>query len=192
MKLNIAKKMSTTAAALAAFALLGSIGSRPAQADSTAAALLKPYVQWAQTKPTGYGTYGIQVVMVSNQPNQVASYAEDGFLLYEDTWVWRSRQTALGTIFYQYHLIGFSGDSTQYFNDRRYYSGLISYPFDPSKTDKLGINIDATAGSVTFTSWGSTQETADLHATNGMLIGTTNGGATVIISLKKQFYSIPK
>jgi hypothetical protein len=62
-------------AALAAAVLCGITGSRPARADATAASFLAPYVTWAANKPDGQGTYCLQITMVTNQTNLVASFS---------------------------------------------------------------------------------------------------------------------
>jgi hypothetical protein len=39
-----------------------------------------------------------------------------------------------------------SGQGTQYFSDRTYGGGLIGNPFDPNRTDQLGVSIWESTG----------------------------------------------
>ncbi len=175
---------------LAALAVLSLFGSGVARADQTAVAFLQPYVQWAQSQANGPGTYGLDVKLVSNQTSQVVSYAENGFLSFGQSWVI--------TKYFIYHDTYFSGNSTQYFNDRRFALGspFASDPFNPLATDSLGIFLDANTGSVTLTlnSWGGGKLTGDLHAANGLLYGevypTSGQPCMVVLSVRQLFQPI--
>jgi hypothetical protein len=172
-------------------ALMSLTTARPAAADPTAVAYLKPYVTWAETKPNGTGTYALKVVMVSMDNGGFASYAENDLLPFEDVWGWVSFNSASG---------GTAG--TQYFNNRRYKlpgSGLFapSYPFSPTDTDVLGISLDANHGTLTltFSSWGGYQEIADLHAAHGVLTGVVDPTGyfptTVVLRVSESFIPPP-
>jgi hypothetical protein len=182
------------AIASAALTLIGLTHSAPAKADASAVAFLQPYVTWASSQANGPGTYELNVKLVSNEPSQVCSYAENGYLPYENVWYISK--------FSFYHFTGFVGNSTQYFNDRRFAipPGLFAVnPFNPAATDSLGISLNANTGSVTLTlnSWGHATLSGDLHAANGVLYGfvtPSSGGqpTMIVLSVSKEFIPIIK
>jgi hypothetical protein len=187
-----------TAAATAGFVLMSLGSGRPASADASAVAFLQPYVTWAQTKPNGPGTYALSVTMVSNEPSSLVSYTEQDVLPLEDHWVNFGR--------FWWHFLGFYSsqpygqDGTQYFSDRRFVlnpNSFFNYPFDPNRTDRLGMGLDANFGtlSLTLKSWGNGVLSADLHAANGVLTGVITGGkepVTVILSVQQRFIGLIK
>src|SRR5579872_6117325 len=176
------------AAAMTGLAAMSLLMARPAAADPTAVAFLKPYVTWATTKPQGAGIYGLSVTMVSNNSAQWATYAESDFLPFENNLVWERSPSGFWILT---PVVGFytsngGFDATQYFNFNRYSWAQQgpTYPFAPTPyTDVLDIGIAANTGTLTVTvqpgiGWGywgfNCPMTADLHAANGVLIGTLN------------------
>jgi hypothetical protein len=136
---------------------------------------LKEYVDWCTSQENGYN-HMLSFVMVSNQKSSVASFTE-GWLNYKP-------ETGL-----------FEGTGTQYFNDRRY-SPPMTKPFDPNKTDQLGVTIDPKNGSFTLTlkSWGNGKHYINTPQYNkGLLYGFSSPGPILyVISLQKQKIAIVK
>ena len=92
------------------------------------------------------------------------------------------------------------GSDAQYFSDRPYSPpppassdpsnpvfNFASYPFDPARTDHLGVAINTQTPSVTFTllSWGSTQVTVPApECAHGVLYGfTATGPASTMVTM---------
>ncbi len=190
---------------LSALALTGPA----ARADSTAVSFLAPYVQQSLAHGTGADT-GVTATVVSLQPGGLTSYTGSAYLGFYNQTVLHK----VGNFYTLIHLEGFSGDGAQSFSDRQWgpldlinpLRGLgykvtppsnpgfnfSSFPFNPYAADNLGININALTGTATLTlkSWGSGTITMDLHAQNGLLMGTgyTGGNGTVLITLTPYYY----
>jgi hypothetical protein len=151
------------------------------------AAFLKGCVDWLTTQPKGPGRYWLRFVMVSNQWDTVATYTEGELSL----------STARPGTF-------LVGSGTQYFNNRRWACpptpGAFSpplYPFDPNKTDKVGLAINTATGQVTLSllSRGNAKINIDPPYANGVLFGfgdTTPVRPMFLISLEKQVATIPR
>ena len=136
--------------------------------------VLQSHVNWAAQSAEGPGNYSLGFVMVSNRIFQKATYAE-GSLSFKQT--------------------GFGGTVTQYFNDKRwYYDTLADAPFDPKKTAKLNVWLDANTGKATIGNF-----TVDLKCDQaGVLYGVNKAQGSFfvptmfVISLNRNFAPIPK
>ena len=176
---------------------------QPVPVDTSAASFFQPYIDWMTKRPMGFGNYSIGFTMVSNQKNEVASYAE-GELRYVPP---------IGLIL-RGGLIdpSFDGQGTQYFNDRQFQMpdcnqqpGTFNVapwsPFNPLATDKLKVDIDAKTGQVTLTllSWGNARLTFNTvcDPVAGLIYGFAPGNAAApktmcVFSFKKLFAAIPR
>ena len=174
---------------LAACTLFG-VAAQPAHADASARAFLQPFVQYAQSQPNGpNGTYGVNIVMISNRPSQQATYLSAFLPL---------AQFHLPLTPINQRTIGFSSSNLpQLFNDRTWYSSANSQynPFNPMAPDKIGVSLDANAGTLIIDGPPPVNAftipmpiTIDLKAQNGLLIGqVANNGPTYLISLSQAY-----
>jgi hypothetical protein len=206
--------MSRILRGFASLPLLGmlAVGSGTAKAQSCGT-FLSDINNWFLTQPDGPGTYKIRFTVVTNRTDgNYASYSE-GSVGSLGTLTYRPARWIRG-ISYPPAL---QGTMTQYFSDRRYApngSGLIWAPFDPGRTDSLGVTILlesgflATQGEVILTlkSWGGTalafqgQCTGELNdGSGGLIYGVLqwppqSGGSTTmaVMSLNEVFTPNPQ
>jgi hypothetical protein len=160
---------------VAVLCLLAFLGPVP-KAQSATPNVLQEYLDWVQKKPKGPGSYSLRFVLVSNQSNNLVGYTEGSLTLGP------IRSSGV-----------FKGDGVQYFSDRQWGTPFPSNPFDPKKTDRLGLSIDADDARIILTlkSWGNTQIHIDtVQTANGVFYGfgdTAPIKSLFVLSLKKVF-----
>lgn len=136
---------------------------------------LQELVNWVQKKPQGSGDYYIGFTVASNQRSELVTYTV-GALRYKTV-------SGKGV---------FSGQGTRYFSDRQWrypaQPGQISidqYPFDPSRTDKVTVDLDATTGQINIKE-GAKQTLIKSEYGHGVLYGF-GGGTMFVFSFNKGF-----
>jgi hypothetical protein len=178
------RRLASLVAALTIAATSAAIVPAASAAPVACSTFLQPYVNWVlQNEAENYVSYS----MASNQSNQIVGYAEGGRLTYKPANPMFLLPARLAT--------QTSGDSTQYFSDRRHGIGFLSYPFSPTDTDKLRLTINIASGYVTLNlvDWGS-----QIHFTgeceNGVMYGfgdTLPIKSLFILALRKETAPIP-
>ena len=162
------------------------VQSGPARADSTASALLAPYVAWGQSQVKDGYVSGLKVVLVGNQEDSQATYTDTAFCPFYDRWI-KSR-------FAWAHTVGFastepnSDTGWQYFSDRTSNSPFLN-------KQPINIDLDALNGCVYLHTPTGTIS-ADLHVIpgSGVMVGVTYPGKprTIILSVFKYTKQVPK
>lgn len=116
--------------------------------------VLKSHADWLKNKPEGAGDYSINIVLVYNNEDGEAGYAEGALGLVEATQDKPPHQAILGT--------SLEGEVTLYKNTDRWGvpevdpedpeafepEGEEPYPFDPDQTEQLKVKIDVKTGQV--------------------------------------------
>jgi hypothetical protein len=191
-----------TAVAVIAMAAIGLWAPKPAAASSCTTPL-GAFNQWFLAQPNGPGNYEIDSLFASNNSNgSYVSYGE-GSAASPIALTYHAALAPRGPKLPGYPAyISESSPAVQYFSDRRYGppGSLATYPFNPSATDSLGIQIilqdwprlNIPAGQTTFTlySWGKSQYTMAGTCQNGMLYGFI-GNTLETFSLNEFFYPNP-
>jgi hypothetical protein len=154
-----------------------------AAAPVACSTFLQSFLDHARQPVTSARPY-VEAVVVANNAANVASYAEHARLFYV-------APTILSPAGLSSAVGPFAQPATQYFNDRRDSTG----PFDPARTDQLGLSINGQTGQVQLklVSWEGALITIKPVCENGLMYGFNEHAGTktlYVISLAKRFFLV--
>jgi hypothetical protein len=157
--------------------------SSAAAAPVACSTFLQSFLDHARQPVTSARPY-VEAVVVANNATNVASYAERARLFYV-------APTILSPAGLSSAVGPFGEPATQYFNDRRDSTG----PFDPARTDQLGLAINGQTGQVQLKllSWGGGLITIKPVCENGLMYGFNENAGTktlYVISLAKRLFLV--